>query len=201
MKHLLPLLLISTLAASAAVAEDDNPRVAEGDNPRVVLKTSKGKIVVELLAKEAPGTVKNFLGYVESGFYNGTIFHRVMPDFMIQCGGFTPDLKKKDTREPIQNEADNGLSNERGTLAMARTGNPHSATAQFFINVGNDNGYLDHTGKDPRGWGYAVFGKVVEGMEVVDAIAAMETTRKGSQQNLPVETVTIVSASKVETGG
>ncbi|MCP3962874.1 MAG: peptidyl-prolyl cis-trans isomerase [bacterium] len=201
MKHLLPLLLISTLAASAAVAEDDNPRVAEGDNPRVVLKTSKGKIVVELLAKEAPGTVKNFLGYVESGFYNGTIFHRVMPDFMIQCGGFTPDLKKKDTRKPIQNEADNGLSNERGTLAMARTGNPHSATAQFFINVGNDNGYLDHTGKDPRGWGYAVFGKVVEGMEVVDAIAAMETTRKGSQQNLPVETVTIVSASKVETGG
>ncbi len=138
----------------------------------------------------------NFLAYVDAGFYDGTIFHRVIPDFMIQGGGFTADLEKKATRDPIPNEADNGLKNERGTLAMARTNDPNSATAQFFINH-KDNAFLDHSGKNPRGWGYAVFGRVTDGMSVVDAIATTPTGAKGMfPKDVPLETIVIEKASR-----
>ncbi len=146
---------------------------AGASKPRVMLETSKGVIVLELDAKAAPKTVENFLGYVREGFYDGTVFHRVIRGFMVQGGGFTQDMQQKSTHAPIENEANNGLLNKRGTVAMARTMDPHSATAQFFINT-VDNSFLDHSEKTSRGWGYCVFGKVVEGMEVVDAIEAEE---------------------------
>jgi len=142
--------------------------------PTVQINTNLGAIVVELNSEKAPRTVANFLEYVKSGQYSGTIFHRVIGGFMIQGGGLTKDMAEKPTRAPIKNEADNGLKNEIGTIAMARTNDPHSATAQFFINVAN-NSFLDHTSKDERGWGYAVFGKVTKGMDVVDKIAKMPT--------------------------
>lgn len=188
MKQLIALALGVGLAATVRAADD-----GENTNPQVVLETSKGKMVVELYSTKAPKTVENFLGYVESGFFDGTIFHRVIPNFMIQGGGFAADMTRKETRAPIQNEADNGLKNERGTLAMARTGDPHSATAQFFINSVN-NDFLNHTAKDARGWGYTVFGRVIEGLEVVDAISAVRTGRKSGMSDVPEETVTIVSA-------
>ena len=144
-------------------------------NPQVRLETSAGPVTVELYEDQAPQTVANFLKYVDDGFYDGTQFHRVIRGFMIQGGGFDQSGQRKATRAPIQNEADNGLKNERGTLAMARTSNPHSATAQFFINL-VDNGNLDFSGKNARGWGYAVFGKVTDGMSVVDNIARERTT-------------------------
>lgn len=144
---------------------------AHAANPQVEMKTSQGTLVIELYQDKAPKTVENFLQYVKDDFFNGTIFHRVIPDFMIQGGGFTPDMKQKDTRAPIQNEARNGLKNELGTLAMARTGNPHSASSQFFINL-KENGFLDYPSQD--GWGYAVFGKVVQGLDVVQKIARVE---------------------------
>lgn len=150
------------------------PALALAANPRVELTTSQGNIVLELYPKAAPETVANFLRYVDDGFYDGTVFHRVINGFMIQGGGFDADLRQKDTRAPIKNEADSGLRNERGTIAMARTGDPHSATAQFFINLVS-NRSLDHTDKTPRGWGYAVFGKVVEGMDTVERIATVPT--------------------------
>jgi peptidyl-prolyl cis-trans isomerase B (cyclophilin B) len=167
--------------------------------PRVLLETSKGKIVLELNAEKAPKTVKNFLDYVNSGFYNGTIFHRVIPGFMIQGGGFTPDMTQKPTRPAIQNEADNGLKNERGTIAMARTRDPNSASSQFFINVA-DNTSLNHRNKTLEGWGYAVFGKVVEGMDVADAIVKVPTTTKGPYQNVPIQAVVIQKASVLPAG-
>jgi peptidyl-prolyl cis-trans isomerase B (cyclophilin B) len=151
--------------------------LAEG-MPRVAMQTNQGKIVMELNQDKAPATVKNFLQYVKDGFYNGTIFHRVIEGFMIQGGGFTKDYEQKKTRDPINNEAANGLKNDRGTIAMARTGDPHSATAQFFINVVN-NDFLNHTAPSGQGWGYAVFGKVVEGMDVVDKIRAIPTGSGG----------------------
>ncbi len=160
----------------------------------VALDTNHGRIVLELYADKAPKTVANFLQYVGSGFFDGTIFHRVIPDFMIQGGGFTSDMRQKPTQAPIQNEADNRVRNERGTIAMARTGDPHSATAQFFINL-KDNGFLDHTGKQPQGWGYAAFGKVVEGMDVVDRIARVRTASKGMHENVPVDPVVIEKAT------
>lgn len=160
---------------------------------RVILDTSAGQIVLELDRERAPRTVDNFLDYVRSGFYNGTIFHRVIDGFMIQGGGFTEEMAKKPTREPIPNEADNGLSNLRGTIAMARTGDPHSATAQFFINSA-DNGQLDHRSKDPQGWGYTVFGRVVEGMEVVDAVSDVRTGTHGGYRDVPVEPIKILRA-------
>lgn len=170
------------------------------ERPRVTLTTSKGVIVLELYSDRAPATVQNFLKYVRAGHYDGTIFHRVIPGFMIQGGGFTAGpLKEKSTGTPIRNEADNGVKNETGTIAMARTPNPHSATAQFFINV-KDNGFLDHKEKSARGWGYAVFGKVVEGMDVVRVIEKTQTgTHQGIYENFPVEAITITSA-KVTTG-
>ena len=168
------------------------------ENPTAVLHTSLGEIQVELFADQAPQSVENFLSYARAGFYDGTIFHRVISHFMIQGGGFTPDMEKKPTGEPIMNEANNGLSNKRGTIAMARTNHPHSATAQFFINV-QDNMNLDHTGEmNSRTWGYAVFGRVTKGMEVVDNIRFVETGTVGRYSDVPVEPVLI---ERVEVSG
>ncbi|CAL9322399.1 peptidylprolyl isomerase [Streptomyces sp. SudanB182_2057] len=159
----------------------------------VELNTSAGRIVLELNDAEAPKTVENFLAYVRSGHYDGTIFHRVINNFMIQGGGFTPDMKQKSTLAPIQNEADNGLKNDNYTVAMARTNDPHSATAQFFINV-SDNAFLNHSSKTPNGWGYAVFGQVTEGQQVVDAIKGVKTGSRQGHQDVPTEPVVIESA-------
>jgi peptidyl-prolyl cis-trans isomerase B (cyclophilin B) len=148
--------------------------------------------VIELFPEKAPETVKNFLNYVEAKYYDGTIFHRVIPKFMIQGGGFTSDMKRKSAGAPIKNEADNGLKNDRGTIAMARTGDPHSATAQFFINSVN-NDFLNHKSKTQQGWGYVVFGKVIRGMDVVDAISAVKTVTRGSYRDVPAEAVKIDS--------
>ena len=168
--------------------------MAEQSNPRVTFTTSKGDIIVELDAEKAPLTTENFVAYVEAGHFNDTIFHRVIPDFMIQGGGFDCSMDQKPTSPPIANEADNGLRNERGTVAMARTSDPHSASCQFFINL-KDNRFLDHTAKTGQGWGYAVFGRVVEGMDVVDAIAQVKTGRSGPHSDVPVEPVTIDKAT------
>jgi peptidyl-prolyl cis-trans isomerase B (cyclophilin B) len=159
----------------------------------VKLHTNFGTIVLELDAAKAPETVKNFLAYVESGHYDNTVFHRVIDGFMIQGGGFEPGMNQKPTNAPIQNEAANGLKNDRYTVAMARTGDPHSATAQFFINV-KDNAFLNHTAPSGQGWGYCVFGKVVEGMDVVDKIKGVKTGSKGFHQDVPVEDVVIQKA-------
>jgi peptidyl-prolyl cis-trans isomerase B (cyclophilin B) len=159
-------------------------------NPQIVMETSKGVIVLELYPEKAPVTINNFIKYVNEGFYNGTIFHRVIEKFMIQGGGFTADMKMKPKREAIKNEADNGLKNARGTIAMARTRDPHSATAQFFINTVN-NDFLNHKEKSLKGWGYAVFGRVIEGMDVVDAISASKTGRRGRFRNVPVDAIVI----------
>lgn len=161
-------------------------------NPTVVLSTSHGDVTLELFATEAPGTVENFLAYVDAGFYADTVFHRVIPGFMVQCGGMTADLRPKPTRAPIRNEADNGLKNRRGTLAMARTSDIHSATAQFFINL-VDNTFLDHGTRD---FGYAVFGRVTAGMEVVDAIAKVKTGRRGPHDDVPTDAVLIRQARR-----
>lgn len=163
------------------------------DNPHVLLNTSMGEIELELEAEKAPVSVKNFLEYVESGFYDGTVFHRVIPGFMVQGGGFDESMNQKKTGEPIKNEADNGLHNVRGTLAMARTQNVNSATSQFFINH-RDNDFLDHGGRD---FGYAVFAKVVRGMDVVDQIAQVPTGNRSMMQNVPLTPVKIVSAKKL----
>ena len=175
---------LAILLFSAVLLGTDNPVPVEAaptqsvsttsPNPRVAIETSLGRIVVELDPAKAPKTVENFLAYVKAGFYDGTTFHRVMPDFMIQGGGFTADMQQKQTRPPIVNEADNGLKNVRGALSMARTPDPNSATSQFFI-CQVDRPDLNHTGKNPQGWGYAVFGKVLEGIEVVDKIASVKT--------------------------
>jgi peptidyl-prolyl cis-trans isomerase B (cyclophilin B) len=182
------LLLIAAVMTLASVAD-----AAE----HVKMETSMGDIVIELNRDKAPVTVDNFLKYVKSGFYNGTIFHRVIPNFMIQGGGFTPDMQKKPAQAPIKNEADNGLRNDRGTIAMARTGQPHSATAQFFINV-VDNAPLNHTNKTARGWGYAVFGKVVEGMDTVDAIRQVRTGPFQHYRDVPIKPVIINKVSVIE---
>jgi peptidyl-prolyl cis-trans isomerase B (cyclophilin B) len=163
----------------------------------VKLETSLGEITLELDAGKAPVTVANFLKYVQDGFYNGTIFHRVIGNFMIQGGGLDAEMQEKPTQAPIKNEADNGLGNAAYTIAMARTPDPHSASSQFFINV-KDNAMLNHTGKTPQGWGYAVFGKVIKGKEVVDKIKAVPTTTKGPYQNVPVEPVVILKATVVK---
>lgn len=166
-------------------------------SPRVKLQTSQGDMIIQLDADKAPKTVENFLTYVKEGFYDGTIFHRVINNFMIQGGGFDADMKQKDTHAPVDNEADNGLKNQKYTLAMARTNDPHSATAQFFINVA-DNDFLNFTAPTGNGWGYAVFGEVVEGTEVVDKIKDVKTGNKGFHQDVPVENVTIESATVIE---
>lgn len=163
----------------------------------VIIRTTFGEMKLELDAEKAPKTVENFLNYARDGFFDGTIFHRVIDNFMIQGGGFDADMKQKETAAPIENEADNGLKNDFGTVAMARTMEPHSATAQFFINV-KDNDFLNHTGKNMQGWGYAVFGKVTEGTEVLDKIRAVETGSRAGHQDVPVDPVIIESVEVVE---
>ncbi|MFG2181625.1 peptidylprolyl isomerase [Streptomyces abikoensis] len=162
---------------------------------KVRLTTNHGDIVLELDEEKAPKTVENFLAYVDAGHYDGTIFHRVIPGFMVQGGGFVPGMDQKPTNAPIDNEADNGLKNMAYTVAMARTNDPHSATAQFFINV-NDNDFLNFTSKSPNGWGYAVFGQVVEGQEVVDKIKAVKTGTRGFHQDVPKDDVVITAAKR-----
>ncbi len=181
--------IITAMVALVMVLFAVGTYAAEGSK-RVKITTSLGVIEVELAAKEAPASVENFLNYAKAGFYDGTIFHRVIEGFMIQGGGFEPGLKKKDTNDPIQNEADNGLQNLVGTLAMARTNDPHSATAQFFINTA-DNHFLNHTDKNPRGWGYAVFGKVTSGMDVVRQIEGSTTGQRDGMGDVPLEDVEI----------
>ena len=160
----------------------------------VMMTTTVGPITIELDADCAPKTVENFLSYVAGGFYDGTIFHRVIDNFMIQGGGFTADMEQKSTQAPIENEANNGLKNQRGTIAMARTQDPHSATAQFFINV-QDNDFLNHTGENMQGWGYAVFGKVTEGEDVLDKIRGVQTGSQAGHQDVPVEPIIIESVA------
>lgn len=172
-----------------------HPAGAASKNPTVLMETSLGNVTIELFQKDAPITVKNFLSYVRDGFYNGTIFHRVIPGFMVQGGGFTPGMEEKTTRAPIRNEAANGLKNDRGTVAMARTANPDSASAQFFINVVDNQGLNRPL---PDGHGYAVFGKVVKGMDVVDAIAAVKTGTKGPFRDVPLKPVVIKSVKLVK---
>jgi peptidyl-prolyl cis-trans isomerase B (cyclophilin B) len=188
--------LVSALVFLAAVAPGDAQDMTDG-NPKVEFDTYKGKIIIELFQDKAPQTVQNFLAYVDAKFYDGTIFHRVIPNFMIQGGGFTVDMNQKPTNDPIKNEADNGLENQRGTLAMARTSDPDSATGQFFINS-VDNDFLNFKSKTPQGWGYAVFGKVVEGLEVIDAISAVETGTSGMHSDVPVEPVIVNSAKRMK---
>ena len=167
------------------------------ENPTVLLETTSGDILLELFPDKAPETVANFLQYVDDGFYADTIFHRVIPGFMIQGGGLGARMDTRETRPPVKNEADNGLKNERGALAMARTMDPHSATAQFFINL-VDNAFLDHTAPSPDGWGYCVFGRVSEGMDVVDKIAKVKTRTVGGFENVPADMVMITGASRFE---
>ncbi|HID46850.1 MAG TPA: peptidyl-prolyl cis-trans isomerase [Chromatiaceae bacterium] len=186
MNRLLLSLLFALSVGSAALAEP----------VKVVMETSKGDIELSLDQDKAPISVANFLRYVDEGFYNGTIFHRVISGFMIQGGGMGEDMQKNPTHEPIKNEAKNGLKNQRGSIAMARTGDPHSATTQFFINH-KDNTNLDYPSFD--GWGYAVFGKVTKGMDVVDGIAATPTAVKNGRRDVPVETILIKSVKRVET--
>jgi len=203
-------LAASLLLAVAAVAAEPTPPAKAGEkpaekagdemtqqtgkNPIVVIKTSMGDIEAELYADKAPESVKNFLAYAQAGHYDGTVFHRVIKDFMIQGGGMTADMNQKPTKPPIKNEADNGLKNTTGTLAMARTSVVDSATSQFFINV-KDNAFLDHKGKTPQGYGYAVFGKVISGMDVVRKIEGVTTTSKGMHQDVPKDAVVIESVT------
>jgi cyclophilin family peptidyl-prolyl cis-trans isomerase len=179
--------LLAALSLASAVQG-----VQAADQPQVTLKTNMGDIVLELYPDKAPKTVANFLSYVKSGHYSGTVFHRVINNFMIQGGGFDKDMNQKPTTTKVQNEANNGLKNEAYSVAMARTSDPHSASAQFFINV-KDNRFLDHPGQD--GYGYTVFGHVVKGMEVVNKIKTVETTNRGMHQNVPVQPVVVESAT------
>ncbi len=190
-------LALAGLMMLALIITTGSTARAERSHPLVKLETSMGEITLELYPDKAPATVANFLQYVKDGLYDGTIFHRVIPTFMIQGGGFDAQMNQKPTKAPVKNEADNGLKNEAYTVAMARTNVPDSATAQFFINVA-DNQFLNHTAKTPQGWGYAVFGKVIKGQDVVDKIKAVPTGNKGMHQNVPVEPVSIIKATVVE---
>jgi peptidyl-prolyl cis-trans isomerase B (cyclophilin B) len=185
----LALAALAALGAASATAADKNPKV--------LIETSMGDIEVELFQDKAPATVKNFLSYVDDKFYDGVIFHRVISNFMIQGGGLEPGLKEKKTKDEIKNEADNGVSNERGTIAMARKGDPDSASAQFFINV-KDNKFLDHRSKKPQEYGYCVFGKVIKGMDVVDKIKEVEVEDKGNNEKVPVKDVVIKSIRRAK---
>ncbi len=184
------------LFLSTSAAAESEP-VQKKENPQVLFETNLGTFIIELYPDKAPNTVKNFLTYVNDGFYDGTIFHRVIPNFMVQGGGFTADMKKKTTREPIANEADNGLRNTVGTVAMARTSDPHSATAQFFINV-SKNSFLDFREKTNRAWGYAVFGRVIKGMKTVNKIRTSPTGKTKGMIDVPRETVTIIKARQIK---
>lgn len=194
MRTLLSLLMLASFSLAAQESDQATATSTASEateNPTVILHTNFGAITVELFEEDAPESTANFLQYARDGHYDGTIFHRVIDNFMIQGGGFDTDFEQKPTREPIENEADNGLQNKRGTLAMARTNDPHSATSQFFINV-NDNDFLDHRGKmSGQTWGYAVFGRVVDGMDVVEQIRKVETTSQGMHRDVPAEPVII----------
>ena len=184
------LLLTSTLSFATENTMSDT-------QTKVKLTTTLGEIIIQLNTEKAPVSAENFLTYVNEGFYNGTIFHRIIPDFMAQGGGFDTGFNQKAVHAPIKNEADNGLKNTRGTLAMARTNDPNSATAQFFINL-KDNAFLNHTGKNASGWGYAVFGEVIEGMDVVDAMAKQATGNRGGHQDVPKTDIVIEKAEVVK---
>ena len=192
MKRILLAVSIIVLMTGASMGQENAV-----SHPRVVMETSKGEIVLELYPDKAPLTVKNFLDYVDAGFYNGTIFHRVIPGFMLQGGGFTRDMQKKPTQAPVKNEAYNGLKNDRGTIAMARTADPHSASSQFFINS-VDNTFLNYKGQTPSGWGYAVFGSVIKGMETADAISKVETGALGRFRDVPKTPVVIIKMRRVD---
>jgi peptidyl-prolyl cis-trans isomerase B (cyclophilin B) len=193
LKTLSVFLLGLLLCINAQAATPSQSPAQKGKHSMVKLHTNQGDITIELDAEKAPATVKNFLEYASSGFYDGTIFHRVISNFMIQGGGFEAGMKQKPTKTPIQNEAANGLTNDNYTVAMARTGDPHSATAQFFINV-NDNGFLNYSAPNAQGYGYCVFGKVVEGKDVVDAIRKVKTGNRSGFQDVPLEDVIITKA-------
>ncbi len=187
--------IIAALLFSTATYATDKTKMSM---TTIKFTTNQGDIVLELDGEKAPNTVKNFVAYVEDGFYEGTIFHRIIPNFMAQGGGFTSDFKQKKTQNPVDNEADNGLKNDRGTIAMARTNDPHSATGQFFINL-SDNGFLNHSSKTSQGWGYAVFGKVTEGMDVIDTMAAIPTGSGGMfPTDVPQEEVIIEKAEVIK---
>ena len=190
MENLLRLLLVVTIGLAPGVGYTTENQTKGVGMVTVKMETSMGDITLELNGDKAPDTVANFVEYANAGFYDGTIFHRVIEKFMIQGGGFDADMKQKKTNAPIRNEADNGLKNDTGTIAMARTSDPNSATAQFFINV-KDNDFLNHTAPTTQGWGYAVFGKVTDGMDVVHTIEKVDTSIRSGMQDVPSETVTI----------
>jgi len=195
-RHFLALLVLLSVPIASVLADETKPAVPDDGRTLIEMKTSQGMIVLELNKKLAPRSVENFVNYVETGFYDGTIFHRVIDGFMIQGGGFTSEFKQKDTQPPIRNEANNGLKNKRYTISMARTNAPHSATAQFFINT-VDNDALDHTDTSARGWGYAVFGKVIEGFDVVDSISGVVTGAGGPfSRDAPSTTIMIEKMQK-----
>ncbi len=195
MKSIAPTLAALVITFAGLTGTTPAQTVSEAKPVKIVMETSKGTIEIELDAAKAPISAANFVKYVKQGFYDGLIFHRVIPGFMVQGGGFTPDMQQKEPADKIQNEAKNGLKNVKGTLAMARTPDPHSASSQFFINL-KDNSFLDYPGQD--GWGYCVFGKVTKGMDVVDAMATVETGRKGPHGDVPVEPIVIKSAKLAE---
>ena len=199
MKQLLGTILIMAVGMLPTIAISDaiDSHQKGANMVTVIMETTKGNITLELDSEKAPLTVANFVEYAKSGHYDGTVFHRVIPGFMIQGGGFDEDMKQKDTNPAIKNEADNGLKNLNGSIAMARTNDPHSATSQFFINV-KDNGFLDHTSPTSRGWGYTVFGKVTEGMDTVSSIEHVKTTTSNGQQDVPVTDVVIRKVTIVE---
>ena len=196
-KSLSAFLLGVMLCFNAQAVTSSQSPAHKGKHSMVKLHTNHGDITIELDAEKAPETVKNFLDYASSGFYDGTIFHRVIDGFMVQGGGFEPGMKQKKVNAPVKNEAENGLKNDNYTVAMARTSDPHSATAQFFINV-KDNDFLNHTAPSGQGWGYCVFGKVVEGKEVVDAIRKVKTGNRSGFQDVPVEDVIITKAEVLQ---
>jgi len=192
MKHLTGLILAAAvgLLPVTGYSQDDQSNAKGANMVKVTMETSKGVITLELDSEKAPVSVENFVKYAKAGHYDGTIFHRVIPGFMIQGGGFDTDMKQKDTNPPIKIEADNGLKNTKGTVAMARTSDPNSATSQFFINIA-DNAFLDHTSPTQQGWGYAVFGRVTDGMDIVDSIEKVKTGNNYGHENVPLEEVTI----------
>ncbi len=191
------LLLGLFIALGPLASQAEGPSPAGDSKMTVEMQTNHGTIMLELDADRAPKTVENFIQYAKEGYYDGTVFHRVIPGFMIQGGGFEVGMNQKPTRDPVKNEADNGLKNETGTIAMARTNDPHSATAQFFINV-KDNSFLNHSSPSPQGWGYCVFGRVTDGMDVVQAIEKVATGNKGFHQDVPVTDVIIEKVTVLE---
>ncbi len=199
MKQLIVIFLTALLGLVPAIGCSTENHTKGADMVTVHMDTSKGLVILELDGDKAPETVGNFVEYAKAGFYDGTIFHRVIPGFMIQGGGFDAEMKQKATRAPVKNEANNGLRNVTGSIAMARTSDPHSATAQFFINV-KDNAFLDHSAPTSQGWGYCVFGKVVDGIDVVHAIEGVKTGNKAGHQDVPLEAVIINSVSIAEEG-